>query len=133
MSSPLAIRIALCLAVATSAFDTARASGSERARTVEGQVEEVRRDDGTVTLRVGEERRQILVAPEAEIRIDDFWGTFADIKEGQRVRASLDETGPQAEGYRIQILDKGARPGTTDQRKSSGRGAAPGARKPDRR
>ena len=93
----------------------------------------VRRDDGTVTLRVGEERRQILVAPEAEIRIDDFWGTFADIKEGQRVRASLDETRPQAEGYRIQILDKGARPGTTDQRKSSGRGAAPGAPKSDRR
>ena len=133
MYSPLAIRVALCLAVATSAFHAARASGGERARTVEGQVEEVRRDDGTVTLRVGEERRQILVAPEAEIRIDDFWGTFADIKEGQRVRASLDETRPQAEGYRIQILDKGARPGTTDQRKSSGRGAAPGARRSDRR
>lgn len=133
MYSPLAVTLALCLAVASSACRTTRASGGERARSVEGQVEEVGRDDGTVTLRVGEERREILVAPEAEIRIDDFWGTFDDLKEGQRVRASLDETGLQEEGYRIQILDQGATPGAAEERKPVDRGAVPGAREPDRR
>jgi hypothetical protein len=80
----------------------------EDGRTVEGLVEEVARDDGTLTLRVGDERREVLVALEAEIRIDDFRGSFEDIKEGQRVRASLEEVGGQTEGFRFQILDHGA-------------------------
>jgi hypothetical protein len=94
---------------------------------VEGHVEEVGRDDGTLTLRVGEQRRRILVAPEAEIRIDDFRGTFEDIKEGQRVRASLDESGLQTEGFRIQILDQGAAaPDVTNGSKEPDRSASDG-------
>lgn len=97
---------ALGLALVASACRTTRPSGAH-ARTVEGRVEDVGRDDGTLTLAVGDEHREILVAPEAEIRIDDFKATFDDIQEGQRVRASLDETGGQKEGFRIQILDQG--------------------------
>ncbi len=70
-------------------------------------VEEVDRDDGTVTLRVGDARREVLVAPEAEIKVGDFKATFEDLEEGQRVRAALDESRAQTEGYRIEILDKG--------------------------
>lgn len=134
MRSPLEVTVFLCLFVATSACKTTQASGGGTARSVEGQVEKVGKDDGTLTLRVGEERREILVAPEAEIRIDDFRGTFEDIKEGQRVRASLDESGVQREGFRIQILDQGMpATGDTDQAEPSDRGGASSEREPDRR
>lgn len=127
------LHVALCLVLAASACRTARAGGGQAARTVEGHVEEVGRDDGTLTLRVGEERRTILVAPEAEIRIDDFKGTFEDIKEGQRVRASLDESGLQTEGFQISILDQGvAAPGAKDERTEADRSASSAEREPDR-
>lgn len=127
MRSPLEVTVFLCLFVATSACKTTQASGGGTARSVEGQVEKVGKDDGTLTLRVGEERREILVAPEAEIRIDDFRGTFEDIKEGQRVRASLDETGPQDEGFRIEILDQGGdASGDTGEREAPEGSASPG-------
>lgn len=117
MRAPL---LALLLVTVAPACQTPRSAGGS-ARTVEGRVEEVGKDDGTLTLRVGEERKEILVAPEAEIRIDDFRGSFADLKEGQRVRASVDETGLQREGFRIQILDQGA----TAQGVTEEEGAAP--------
>lgn len=122
----------LALALVLAACQTTRAERGPGARTVEGRVEEVGQDEGTVTLRVGEERREILVAPEAEIRIDDFKGTFEDIKEGQRVRASIDETGVQREGFRIQILDRGVpAPGTdADGRAAPGPEAPPGVDAP---
>jgi hypothetical protein len=131
MRSLLAILFSLCLVLVVTACRTPRAGGGQAASTVEGQVEEVGRDDGTLTLRVGEERRKILVAPEAEIRIDDFRATFDDIEEGQRVRASLDESGVQTEGFRIQILDQGATaPTVTDERTEPDRSASSGEREP---
>ncbi len=111
MRAPL---LAFLLLALSPACQTPRSAGGQTARTVEGRVEEVGKDDGTLTLRVGEERREILVAPEAEIRIDDFRGSFEDLKEGQRVRASVDETGVQREGFRIQILDQGATAGLAE-------------------
>ena len=98
--------IALGLALAASGCRTAQHTAGHT-RTVEGRVADVGRDDGTLTLAVGDEHREILVAPEAEIRIDDFKATFDDLQEGQRVRASLDEHAGQKEGVRIQILDHG--------------------------
>ena len=73
-----------------------------------GRVERVDPDTGSLLLRVGDEAREVLVAADAEVRIDDFKGTFEDIREGQRVRAALDAASGQAEGVRIQILDRGA-------------------------
>jgi hypothetical protein len=90
------------------------------ARTVEGVVEDVRDDDGTVTVRSGDRQRDILVMPETQIRIDDFKGTFSDIKEGQRVRASFSTEAGQSEGVRIDILDKGI----------TGAGTEPGEERP---
>lgn len=105
------LTIALGLALAAPGCRTAHRTAGHT-RTVEGRVADVGRDDGTLTLAVGDERREILVAPEAEIRIDDFKATFDDLQEGQRVRASLDERVGQKEGFRIQILDQGvAAPG----------------------
>ena len=110
MRTQLAAFIALAtLGVATSACRTTASGGPGAARAMEGLVEEVGRDDGTITLRVGEERRKVLVAPEAEIRLDDFKGSFEDIEEGQRVRASFEEVDGQTEGFRIEILDQGAK------------------------
>ncbi|WP_242354999.1 MULTISPECIES: hypothetical protein [Anaeromyxobacter] len=132
------LSIALGLALAAAGCRTAqgtRASSGNAGRTVEGRVEEVGRDDGTVTLRVGDKRREVLVAPEAEIKVDDFKATFEDLKEGQRVRAALDESKGQTEGYRIEILDKGAtaptdveKPAPTEVEKPAARSAdAPSA------
>jgi hypothetical protein len=109
MHMRLAAAFALVLAASACRTPSARGESGRRVagRTVEGLVEGVGRDDGTLTLRVGETRQDVLVAAEAEIRIDDFKGTFADIKEGQRVRASIDEVAGQTEGFRIEILDHG--------------------------
>lgn len=117
------LTIALGLALAAQGCRTAQhAAGNSR--TMEGRVADVGRSDGTLTLAVGNERKEILVAPEAEIRIDDFKATFEDLQEGQRVRASLDDRGGQKEGYRIQILDQGAAaPGDEVGRDVSDRGA----------
>ncbi len=128
------LTLALGLALTAAGCRTARPTAAST-RTVEGRVAEVGRNDGTVTLAVGDERREILVAPEAEIRIDDFKATFDDLKEGQRVRASLDERGgQQEEGFRIQILDQGAAaPGEEADRERAGtatpaRAGEPGTR-----
>ncbi len=127
------------LAFATSACRTTASKGVNggpgAAHAMEGIVEEVGRDDGTVTLRVGEERREVLVVPEAEIRLDDFKGTFEDIEEGQRVRASFEEVEGQTEGFRIEILDQGAKaPASEDPTEQEDAGsAAPPAGGTDRR
>ncbi|WP_242344970.1 hypothetical protein [Anaeromyxobacter terrae] len=131
------LTVALGLALAASACRTAqgsRASGGSAGRTVEGRVEEVDRDDGTVTLRVGDARREVLVAPEAEIKVGDFKATFEDLEEGQRVRAALDESRAQTEGYRIEILDKGVTaPTKVEEPKDGGDGAPSADREPDAR
>jgi hypothetical protein len=74
---------------------------------MEGRIEDVAPEAGTVTLRAGDERHEILVMPETEIRIDDFKAAFEDLREGQRVRASFEAVEGQTEGIRIEILDKG--------------------------
>jgi len=123
MRTHLAAFIAVAtLAVAMSACRTTASGGPGAARAMEGVVEEVGRDDGTITLRVGEERREVLVAPEAEIRLDDFKGSFEDIEEGQRVRASFEEVDGQTEGFRIEILDQGVKaPGSNEPESANGR------------
>jgi Cu/Ag efflux protein CusF len=98
--------------------------GSGAPRAMEGRVENVGAEEGTITLRAGEERHEILVMPETEIRIDDFKGTFEDIKEGQRVRASFEEEGGQTEGIRIEILDKGTGAIERDEQLESADGAS---------
>jgi hypothetical protein len=114
MRTNLAALITLATLVAAisgcrTAASKGETGGPGAARAMEGRVEAVGRDDGTITLRVGEERREVLVVPEAEIRLDDFKGTFEDIQEGQRVRASFEEVDGQTEGFRIEILDQGVK------------------------
>jgi Cu/Ag efflux protein CusF len=109
------VTLALAAAACRTAHGTGASGGQAAARKMEGRVEEVGRDDGTITLRVGDARREVLVVPEAEIRIDDFKGTFEDIEEGQRVRASFEEVDGQTEGFRIEILDQGVKaPGANE-------------------
>jgi hypothetical protein len=121
MRTHLTALVVLVLAAVAcrTAHGTGASGGQAVARKMEGRVEEVGRDDGTITLRVGDARREVLVVPEAEIRIDDFKGTFEDIEEGQRVRASFEEVDGQTEGFRIEILDQGVKaPGPNEPERS---------------
>jgi hypothetical protein len=77
------------------------------ASVVEGRVERVTPDDTSVTVLDQSAREEVvLIAPDAEVRIDDFEASFEDIQEGQRVRASLDEVDGVQQVVRIEILDK---------------------------
>ena len=133
MRTPRSAFIAVAvLAVASFACRTTAGKGGAGspgvARTVEGRVEQVGRDDGTLTLRIGDERKEVLVAPEAEIRLDDFKGTFEDLEEGQRVRAALEEVEGKTEGFRIEILDQGVKePGVSAKREGAERPSSPEA------
>lgn len=106
---------AALLAVACRGPSTsARHAGNEHAppRDVEqvvGRVTYVAEKTPRIDLDVNGTRRSIPVAEDAEIRIDDFHGSYDDLAEGTRVRASLDKTGEEPEAIKIEILDKGVR------------------------
>jgi hypothetical protein len=94
----------LIIACATSQPATDRHAD---ASVVEGRVERVTPGDTSVTVLDGRAREEVvLIAPDAEVRIDDFKASFDDLQEGQRVRASLDEVDGVQQVVRIEILDK---------------------------
>ena len=105
-------RHALVLALSSFlvACAAARQPATERhadASVVEGRVERVTTDDTSLTVLDGRAREEVvLIAPDAEVRIDDFKASFDDLQEGQRVRASLDEVDGVQQVVRIEILDK---------------------------
>jgi hypothetical protein len=100
------------------------AEGHEGASVVEGRVERVTPDDTSLTVLDGTAREEVvLIAPDAEVRIDDFKASFEDIQEGQRVRASLDEVDGVQQVVRIEILDKAVPAPTPDAVPEGGAGA----------
>ena len=76
---------------------------------VVGRVTYVAEKTPRIDLDVNGTHRSIPVAEDAEIRIDDFHGSYDDLAEGTRVRASLDQTGEEPQAIKIEILDKGVR------------------------
>lgn len=102
--------VVLFLGCRTSApKPTVQADVRPEAASIVGQIEAIDAGTGSFVVSDGEHLREVLVAPDAEFRIDDFKASFEDLREGQRVRASLDTTSGQPEGVRIEILDQGAR------------------------
>jgi hypothetical protein len=119
------IRTVVALAaIATSACRTVSqgtTEGHDGGSVVEGRVERVIAEDTSVTvLDRSAQEEVVLIAPDAEVRIDDFKASFKDIQEGQRVRASLDEVDGVQQVVRIEILDK-AVPASGVRRRSGGR------------
>lgn len=91
---------------------------------VEGRVERVTPGDTSVTVLDGRAREEVvLIAPDAEVRIDDFKASFDDIQEGQRVRASLDEVDGVQQVVRIEILDQAVPAPVPDAAPESGAGS----------
>jgi hypothetical protein len=71
---------------------------------MEGVVAEVDRDAGTVSVQSGDTVTTVPLAAEATVHIDDFDASFEDVREGQQVRAALQDTGERVEAVRIQIM-----------------------------
>jgi len=74
---------------------------------IEGVVAAVDREAGTVSLQAGDTVRTVPLAAEATVLIDDFRAGFEDVREGQEVRAALEETDGRVEAVRIDILGQG--------------------------
>lgn len=73
---------------------------------VEGVVAEVDREEGIVSVRSGDVVREVRLADDAAVLVDDFDASFEDVQEGQAVRAALQETDGRVEAVRIQILNQ---------------------------
>jgi hypothetical protein len=110
-----ALVLALSFAIACATSHQPATERHADASVVEGRVERVTPDDTSLTVLDGRTREEVvLIAPDAEVRIDDFKASFEDLQEGQRVRASLDEVDGVQQVGRIEILDKAVPAPTPD-------------------